>query len=607
MTADTPSTSSENDSQGRNWFTQLIVQLIVFQVIFYFLKGNSSPSPKREKFSLSYRNHLQPNELFDIFVYVTKDDKNVLKNLHADGDLVFYRENQLYTHQFNKPYDVEKIRYRLPQNILKDENAHLFVSVFLIPHKAYQERKDPFYTSTFKTGFQGHIVHKIVPLTMIRKTKKSKAVNLLKDQEEEDGDYGHECKHWIPRLDVNVVYDTVEYTANPADTLFGQCTVHANGVYDPIVYLSQFWILEEHYVPMDPKIPIAGAESNAIDVEDPIVELTLNYSTCSPTFFALSHQMKLNSETGGVLGTQTSKEIEMIKKMLMTTHIYMLIFSGCFILLHTIFSFYALKNDIQFWHQNNSMEGLSALSIVINFVCDIIVTLYILDNENTSWLVIFEICIGVLASGWKVSKAIKITLTSQFPYVSFSSAKNYVESSTKKYDEIAIKYMSIALAPCVVGYAIYSLYYEKHKSWYSYIVSVAAGSVYTFGFIMMTPQVYINYKLKSVDHLPWRALFYKTLNTFVDDVASFLIEMPWLHRLSCFRDDIIFFCYLYQRWAYRKNVQRPNYWTASLSPEEKNELLEKNKRIGQQSRDEHEELQENQELQGDLVRRQVNN
>lgn len=52
----------------------------------------------------------------------------------------------------------------------------------------------------------------------------------------------------------------------------------------------------------------------------------------------------------------------------------------------------------------------------------------------------------------------------------------------------------------------------------------------------MTPQLYINYKLKSVDHLPWRAFTYKALNTFVDDIAAFIIDMPLMHRLACFRD-----------------------------------------------------------------------
>ena len=56
------------------------------------------------------------------------------------------------------------------------------------------------------------------------------------------------------------------------------------------------------------------------------------------------------------------------------------------------------------------------------------------------------------------------------------------------------------------------------------------------GFIMMTPQLFINYKLKSVAHLPWRMLTYKALNTFIDDIFAFVIKMPTLYRLGCLRD-----------------------------------------------------------------------
>jgi hypothetical protein len=56
------------------------------------------------------------------------------------------------------------------------------------------------------------------------------------------------------------------------------------------------------------------------------------------------------------------------------------------------------------------------------------------------------------------------------------------------------------------------------------------------GFIMMTPQLFINYKLKSVSHLPWRMMTYKALNTFIDDLFAFVIKMPTMYRLGCFRD-----------------------------------------------------------------------
>jgi len=66
----------------------------------------------------------------------------------------------------------------------------------------------------------------------------------------------------------------------------------------------------------------------------------------------------------------------------------------------------------------------------------------------------------------------------------------------------------------------------------------------------MTPQLFINYKLKSVSHLPWRVFVYKALNTFIDDLFAFIITMPTLHRVSVFRDDLVFFIYLYQRYIY---------------------------------------------------------
>lgn len=34
--------------------------------------------------------------------------------------------------------------------------------------------------------------------------------------------------------------------------------------------------------------------------------------------------------------------------------------------------------------------------------------------------------------------------------------------------------------------------------------------------------------------------------------------MPWLHRLACLRDDVVFLVYLYQRWIYREDKRRRN-------------------------------------------------
>ena len=58
-------------------------------------------------------------------------------------------------------------------------------------------------------------------------------------------------------------------------------------------------------------------------------------------------------------------------------------------------------------------------------------------------------------------------------------------------------HLMYALFPLVFGYSVYALIYNQYRSWYSWVVSSLVGFVYMFGFIMMTPQLFINYKLKA--------------------------------------------------------------------------------------------------------------
>ena len=58
--------------------------------------------------------------------------------------------------------------------------------------------------------------------------------------------------------------------------------------------------------------------------------------------------------------------------------------------------------------------------------------------------------------------------------------------------------------------------------------------------------------------MPAKAMTYKFLNTFIDDLFAFTIKMPTLHRLATLRDDVIFFIYLYQGWKYKVDYTRVN-------------------------------------------------
>ncbi|UKJ88479.2 hypothetical protein MACJ_000923 [Theileria orientalis] len=634
----TPQNQTPNrPNRQTNWIIQVIFQLIMIRIVYsLFMNSKSNVSVNKTEMFTTFRNYFEQGEVFDIYGVVTNDVRIDFENLDT-GQLVYVNENKKYEHKFNNPYEPKKVKIRPNSKFLKDIRENLYLTVFIIPHKSYLSKADVFYKSKFKEGIEGHYIVKTILLTKIKRVKKTSTVHLIntKNSKEEEEE-GREKKFFIPRLDINLVYDLKQHALVRNDIYFEHFTKHYEyKLYDPLMHLSQFWVLEEHLVPInsavnpdsqlkqmnvslsellkeaDKKLFIddlvvgtvgsegssggesllrkkspedatgeqvnmsgveqtrgQGTELDGYYDEEPVysesgeyeseeaeeLELVINYSTCSTLYFMLLNNITTN--TSNIWGLDNAKEMDTLKKTILNTNVYYLIFSVMFILLHTVFSVFALKNDIQFWYNNNSMEGLSTITLVVNFVSEVIIALYVYDNEKRSFIILFEILLSLASSFWKLTKAIKVKFIPSYPFFKISSEMTKVEDETREYDKVAIKYMSIILAPCILGYAIYSLYYNKHKSWYSYIISVLAGSVYTFGFIMMTPQLYINYKLKSVEHLPWRALVYKSLNTFVDDVASFLIEMPMLHRLSCFRDDIIFFCYLYQRWKYKVDPNR---------------------------------------------------
>merc|ERR1719195_178364 len=110
----------------------------------------------------------------------------------------------------------------------------------------------------------------------------------------------------------------------------------------------------------------------------------------------------------------------------------------------------------------------------------------------------------------------------------------------------------IILMPVIASFCAYRLVYHRCRSWYSWLVLSLAVCAQMGGFVVMTPQVFMNYRLKSVEHLPWRALTYQAINTFIDDIFMLCIRMPEIQKYSVFRDDIIFVICCVQRWLYRK-------------------------------------------------------
>ncbi|KAI8799504.1 cleft lip and palate transmembrane protein 1-domain-containing protein [Cladochytrium replicatum] len=313
----------------------------------------------------------------------------------------------------------------------------------------------------------------------------------------------------------------------------------------PFFVVNDFWMLQE----------------NLILVNETVT--TLNFS-CRfhqlPLWqFQLYQQFDESFKMQETMMGVSEGETDQVKRMLLETNPWLLGITVFVSVLHSVFDFLAFKNDIEFWRKKKDFEGLSFRSTMLNIFFQVVIFLYLVDND-TSWMILISNGIGLLIEAWKINKVVVVKRKDAFPYVEFEDRVKPSKkiSKTRKYDEMAFKYLSYALYPLLIGYSVYSLMYQEHKGWYSYILNTLVGFVYAFGFITMTPQLFINYKLKSVAHMPWKTFMYKALNTFIDDLFAFVIKMPTLHRLATLRDDVIFIIYLYQRWIYPEDHKRRN-------------------------------------------------
>lgn len=356
-----------------------------------------------------------------------------------------------------------------------------------------------------------------------------------------DKDVGYRQK-WKPTLPIVLVVGTDELVLAQlpptAANLFRVSKLQK--WYYPPMHVDEFWQLRD----------------SLLDMNDTVSSVVLQ-ATFTPIGlykWSLYRQFDNVWQRQLELGAIGPKEVDEVKRMFVETNPILLITTFIVSIAHTVLETLAFKNDISHWRNIKSFEGVSVRSMIWRIAMEAIIFLYLWDND-TSWMIVVGNFVGLLIEVWKLCKAVKFEKFGEgrlfwiIPWFKMSDRESY-SRKTKEYDDQAMKYLSYVMYPLVVGYAIYSLWYQKHRSWYSWMINSLVGAVYAFGFLGMFPQVFINYKLKSVAHIPLKAMMYKTLNTVIDDLFSFIIKMPLLHRLACFRDDIVFLIILYQRWIY---------------------------------------------------------
>ncbi|CAK5275314.1 unnamed protein product [Mycena citricolor] len=445
-----------------------------------------------------------------------------------------------------------------PETVLN--NGSLWADIFLT--------RDGASPNPHNAAFNPENVHHVrklltphIPKLKVRKVKSLLASNATEEEEPDVPEEDVIVAHWHPNVTLALVSDAVviPYATSPPpvkelvilvpDT---RDETGTKGTYKPIVFPNEFWHLRSHYIELNSTTPTLPLQ---------IVFQPMSFMKFQ-VYASMTHGFNEAAKQQGA----GMAEMDELKRMLLETNPWFLALTGLVTVLHMLFEILAFKSDVSHWRQKKEMVGVSVRTIITNVFVQTVILLYLIDNnENTSWMILFGSGTGVLIEAWKITKAVDISVVpapgTLLRYKLDIQDKHVLsedEKKTQEYDRLAFRYVSYVAIPLLAGYTVYSLLYETHRGWYSFVISTLTSFVYMFGFAQLVPQLIINYKLKSVSHMPMKAMIYKTLGTVVDDFFAFCIKMPFLHRLACFRDDVVFLIFLYQRWIYRVDPKRIN-------------------------------------------------
>ena len=333
--------------------------------------------------------------------------------------------------------------------------------------------------------------------------------------------------------------------------------------YEPIVFFDDLSLVRRHLLEM------------SRDVSKPPPKMRIRFAPTSPVHFGFKRLMSLVIDVLGSL--MNENEVEEIKYWMSEDRLFRYFLTQVITWLHIILEYLAFRDDWKFFVGRKDFRGISSTSMIFSVIRSVVIFLYLADSD-TSMLILFSVGKDVLWSAWKLRKILKPRFYLYRGFIpSFAYLEpcnlNAQEQESAMHDRIATSHVGLCIYPCVAGLAIFSLLNYKYKSWWTWFISSLADSVYFFGFISMTPQLYINYRLKSVAHLPVKAFMYKIFSTFIDDIFAFMVKMPLKHRLMTLRDDIVFFGFLYQCWIYRVDKTRPNEYGFQWESTDENPAL----------------------------------
>ena len=518
-------------------------------------------------------NAWKENEQFDVKIYLSTREQLDLSKKKSYVELA-YLQNLTYNLKSKFSDQLYEMNYTLEmkENILNNKTAR-YIIIVGSPTRCN-------FTEGYTYDGICLMFRQTAPLIRWEREKINLKHNLIKEKAVEA--IPEEQRKIVPYYYGNLTFDLVFITKQ---------------VFPSMIYSHNYkYFLSNHEVFIP---PISEDMFMHIDCRKTFINLTnptdINYTIK----FTMKSQWLWNKklefdESYSSEGSYIREQWEDIKRALWDTNPILL---WCYIILavaHVILKILAFKEDIGWWLEQKTLRGVSIQSVVFDAIAQFIILLYLKD-ENTNIIILATRAIGLFIQLWKLTKLFEPIM--EFPYFKSRAVEG---DETRDFDRAAGKIFALIIIPIIIIYSIYSLFTNEYKSFYSFFLKACVGAIYAFGFLAMFPQVYVNYKLKSVAGMSGTVLAFKFVSTFIDDLFAFIMTMPMMHRIACFRDDVVFFIWLYQRHIYRVDPTRANEYGETLADEEKakeekKKALEEEKKAAEKGEEEEKAKNEEEE------------
>ena len=298
---------------------------------------------------------------------------------------------------------VEKVvDIKLPAKVKK--NGTMYLGVFSTPFK---EKDVPEKDWTRMIGGK-EVTYNMVPLTQ-HQVPEAETFNLLgskaDDAGEGSGATGKKPGTKKGRIEKPVTHLrsklTVSMMADPVN-------MPKKEIPGELYYLMRKTENQKHY------LPIVYVDELSLRLRDlVVVNATDDTSKVEFTYRPISYgKLRLFLQFTSALASMhqlgfTAKDTDEVKGIFADTNMVLLLVTFGVSAVHLLFDFLAFKNDISFWRNKKTMEGLSSTTVLWRAFSQSVIFLYLWDEE-TSLLVLIPSGIAAIIEMWKVTKAFRV-------------------------------------------------------------------------------------------------------------------------------------------------------------------------------------------------------